>query len=125
MTKGVVVFLALAIALVGCEPSEFKPVPVPAGGGQAPPASQPVRPAEPLAPGAQHLPMLQDPEGNLEDESITIYADSAAAALKQCEQTATNRSDSKTIVTCLGCRLMTSPGTGRYACTLRIEARKP
>jgi hypothetical protein len=113
--------LALAFFLVGCEPSEMYPVPVGAGvaGSSGGSYSAPAKTAP-----TPHAPMLQDPEGQLSDESVTIYAKSLDEAINQCIQTATKRSDPETIVSCLGCKLMTSAKTGRYACTLRIETRK-
>jgi hypothetical protein len=66
--------------------------------------------------------MLQDPEENIEDVSITIYADSSDEAMAQGEREAARRSDSDTIVVCLGCIKMTR-SSGRYACTLRVETR--
>lgn len=114
--------LGIGLALAGCEPSEFRPVPLPAGGGgaapQQPSYARPV--SEPVVP--PYNPMLQDPEENIEDASITVYADSDALALKQCETEAQNRSDEETLVTCLGCIKMTQK-SGRYACTIRIETR--
>jgi len=96
----------------------FVPVPAPAGGGSySAPANAP---SKPQAPGAHK--MLQDPEGTF-DESITIYGDSLNDALRKCQNAANARSQGA-IASCLGCRLMTSPQTGRYACTLRIEPRK-
>jgi hypothetical protein len=121
----------LTLTLVACAPesSEFYPVGVGGGAitGGATSGSAPARPIPaktPLTP-TKPLPMLQDPEGNLEDQSITIYAVSHDEALGKCQQEAKSRSDQNTIVTCLGCKLMTSPKTGRYACTLRIETRQP
>jgi hypothetical protein len=95
-------------------------VPVPVGGGYAP--SQPSYQAPPIAPGADRMPMLQDPEETF-DESISVYADSPEDAQRRCENIAQTRS-SEAITTCLGCRLMTTPRTGRYACTLKTESRK-
>lgn len=93
-------------------------VPVPVGGGGYAP-SQPIQ-QQPLAPGVDR--MMQDPEETF-DESISVYADSLADAQRRCENIAQTRSRDA-ITTCLGCRLMTTPRTGRYACTLRTESRK-
>jgi hypothetical protein len=68
------------------------------------------------------MPMMQDPEENLSDTSVTIYAGSKSEAEKQCSEEAQRRSDSATIVNCLGCVKMTAT-TDRYSCTLRIESK--
>ena len=66
--------------------------------------------------------MLQNPEETF-DEALSVYADSPEEAQRKCENVAKARS-SEAIATCLGCRLMTTARTGRFACTLRIELRK-
>jgi hypothetical protein len=68
------------------------------------------------------MPMMQDAEENLEDTSVTIYAGSKSEAEKQCSAEAQRRSDSATIVECLGCTKMTAT-SNRYSCTLRIESK--
>jgi len=92
-------------------------VPVPVGGGGYAP-SQPIQ--QPLAPGVDR--MMQDPEGTF-DEPISVYADSPAEAQRKCENAAQARGYDA-IATCLGCRLLTTAKTGRFACTLRIEPRR-
>jgi hypothetical protein len=77
----------------------------------------PVPEAQPSA-----MPMMQDPEENLEDTSVAIYAKSKSEAEKQCSEEAQRRSDSATIVSCLGCVKMTAT-TDKYSCTLRIESK--
>jgi hypothetical protein len=112
----------LALLLAGCEPSELRFAPIaPIGGGSSAPA--PARPAAtPLAPGAHK--MLQDPD-QAWDESLDIYADSDTTAQAKCQKRAQLRSNTKTIVQCLGCVQMTlgTRGDARYSCTLRVEAR--
>lgn len=110
---------ALAIALVGCEPSELRPIPFPAagGGGTAPPPAR-TQPGQPIAPGADR--MLQDPEGELSDGAIEVVASSVTQAENICADIAARRSDQTTIVQCLGCRKRTKT-TGKYICTLRTE----
>lgn len=113
-----VIALLPLFALEECDRS-FIPVPA----GDPAPISQPVQPAaRPLAPGADRMPMLQDPEETF-DEHISVYADSPAEAQRKCENVARERS-SGAIATCLGCRLMTTAKTGRFGCNLRIEPRK-
>jgi hypothetical protein len=98
------------------------------GGGRGAPIVPPVptvvdgygNPAPELYPNT--MPMMQDPEENLQDTSVTIYAGSKSEAEKQCSEEALRRSDSTTIVNCLGCVKMTAT-TDRYACTLRIESK--
>ena len=103
------------IALTGCEPNELYPAGgIPFTGGNS---------GNNTAPAQNLAPMLQDPEGKLSDDSATIYAGSLDEALNKCQQTANNLSDQNTIVSCLGCKLMTSAKTGRYACTYRTETR--
>lgn len=107
------------VALTGCEPNELYPAGgIPFGGSNSGSYTAPA-PAQNLA------PMLQDPEGKLSDDSATIYAESLDVALNKCQQTANNLSDQNTIVSCLGCKLMTSAKAGRYACTYRTETRQP
>lgn len=119
MSNRLVIVALSIVALTGCEPSELYPVPaVPIGGGNGGYTA----PAKPISP-ANQVPMLQDPEGNLSDESATIYAKSLDAALIECQKTANSLSDQQTIVTCLGCKLMTSAKSGRYSCTYRTERR--
>jgi len=96
-------------------------VPVPVGGGGYAP-SQPSYQASPIAPGADRMPMLQDPEANLEDNAIEVIATSGTQAQNRCEDIAAQRSDSQTIVSCVGCRMRTKT-TNKFICTLRIETR--
>jgi hypothetical protein len=110
--------LAIAVLLVGCEPSELHPVPVFGGGSSGGSYSAPAARPLPAAPPNQQ--MLQDPEGNLEDNGIEVVADNDTQARNQCEDIAASRSDPWTIVTCQGCRLRTKT-TGKYICTLRTE----
>ena len=114
--KNLLVVIALA-ALTGCEPSELNPVGgIPFSGGNSGSYTAP-------APAKNLAPMMQDPEGKPSDDSATIYAKSLDEALNKCQQTANKLSDQNTIVSCLGCKLMTSAQTGRYACTYRTERR--
>lgn len=69
------------------------------------------------------MPILQDPEENLEDNAIEVVATSGTQAQNRCDDLALRRSDSQTIVTCLGCRMRTKT-TNKFVCTLRIEARQ-
>lgn len=117
------IVIGLVLFLGACERSEFS-VPIPIGGGggsySAPSRTIPGRTAPqstPIAPPAN--PMIQDPE-NTFDENITVYADSATQAQRKCENVAKSRSQDA-IAQCLGCRKMTKT-TGRYSCTIRIEA---
>ena len=108
----------IAFLLVACEPNEMYPAggAIPLSGGNSGSYTAP-------APARNLAPMMQDPEGKLSDDSATIYAGSLDDALNKCQQTAKNLSDQNTIVSCLGCKLMTSAKTGRYACTYRTETR--
>lgn len=114
--------LAAVIPLFAMEECNRPMVPVPVGGGGNAPSQAIPQQVQPLAPGADRMPMLQDPDATF-DEPISLYADSPDDALRKCQNIANARSDGS-IVTCLGCRLMTTPKTGRYACTLRIEPRR-
>jgi hypothetical protein len=71
------------------------------------------------AAGAVVDQMLQDPEDNISDSGLDVTADSAAAARRKCEDTATARSVGGAIVTCLGCNRRTR--SGKWMCTLRTE----
>jgi hypothetical protein len=113
---------AIAALLVGCEPSELRPVPVFGGGSSGGSYSAPAARPLPVAPPNQH--MLQDPEGNLQDNAIEVVADNSTQAHNTCEQIAANRSDATTIVRCQGCTKRTKT-TGKYICTLRIETFPP
>jgi hypothetical protein len=115
------VAIAALLPLFAMEECNRPMVPVPVGGGGYAP-SQPSYQAPPIAPGADRMPMLQDPEENLEDNAIEVIATSATQAQNRCEDIAAQRSDSQTIVTCLGCRMRTKT-TDKHICTLRIEAR--
>lgn len=115
-----VAFAAVLPLLTMEECSRPITIPVPAGGGYAP--SQPSYQGQPLAPGADRMPMLQDPEENLEDNAIEVVATSATQAQNRCNDIALQRSDSQTIVSCLGCRMRTKT-TNKFICTLRIETR--
>lgn len=108
--------------LTSCEKNEFT-VPAPAfpnggGGYSVPSRSAPMAPPVP-----NHYPMIQDPEGNLEDIGIEVKAESEAHARTQCENQAKMRSDNYTIATCLGCKKRTKT-TGKYMCTIRIETTR-
>lgn len=100
------------------------------GSGGSVPAPAPAQPApgysngQPLAPGADRMPMLQDPEGNLQDNGIEVKANSQQEAENLCQDIAASQSDPWTIVKCLGCRLRTMT-TGKYICTLRTEIVTP
>jgi hypothetical protein len=100
--------LPLCCAIAACEPSEFRPVPVPAGGGGY---SAPAQPAQrPLAPGAHKT--LNDPE---KEEWVTdeepILADTPKEAEAKCRQLAASRGLGLT-----GIRSPRSQNGKRYVC---------
>jgi hypothetical protein len=107
------------LPLFTMEECDRQMLPIPAGGGSAP--SQPMQ-QQPIAPGADRMPMLQDPEENLEDNAIEVRATSITQAENICADIAAQRSDVQTVVSCLGCRMRTKT-TGKFICTLRIETR--
>lgn len=115
-------WIVLMLSLTSCEPSEMYPVPLGAGagsGGNAGSHSAPIQqpaPVQSLAP----LPMLQDPEGNLEDNGIEFVAQNETEAMNKCQQRAGTLSSADTIVSCLGCRRRTKT-TNKFICTLRTE----
>ncbi|WP_448286420.1 hypothetical protein [Phormidesmis priestleyi] len=112
--------LVIAFLLAACEPSELRPVPVGVGDGgnggsySAPAKSAPAQ--TPLAP----LPMLQDPEGNLQDNGVEFVAQNETEALNKCQKQAVSLSSLDTIVSCLGCRRRTKT-TNKFIRTLRTE----
>ncbi len=111
--------------LTSCEKNEFT-VPAPAfpnGGGYSVPSRSAPQPAPMAPPATNQHPMIQDPEGNLEDIGIEVKAESEAHARTQCENQAKMRSDNYTIATCLGCKKRTKT-TGKYMCTIRIETTR-
>jgi hypothetical protein len=78
--------VAIAV-LAGCEPSEFKPIPVPVGGEPAAPPAAPAQPA-PVTPPAQLNSKL-----NVPDESVA--APNMKEAMKKCQQRAEELSKEK------------------------------
>lgn len=85
--------IVAAFVLVGCEPSELRPIAVggAAGGAgySAPPASQPAQ--RPIAPGAHKI--LPDPEAQQEPWSDVVWASSKAKAEEACRNMAAESSD--------------------------------
>ncbi len=114
------VAVAAMLPLFTMEECDRQMLPIPAGGGGYAP-SQPMQ-QQPIAPGADRMPMLQDPEENLEDNAIEVRATSITQAENICADIAAQRSDVQTVVSCLGCRMRTKT-TGKFICTLRIETR--
>jgi hypothetical protein len=72
----------------------------------------------------QTMPMLQNPDGQFEDQGIEVKANNKTEAENICQQIAQRRSDEWTVVSCLGCRMLTKT-TGKFICTLRIESVNP
>jgi hypothetical protein len=68
--------------------------------------------------------MLQNQDGQIEDQGIEVKAKNKTEAENLCQQIANQRSDEWTVVTCLGCRMLTKT-TGKFICTLRIETVNP
>ena len=100
------------IALTGCEPNELYPAGgIPFTGGNS---------GSNTAPAQNLAPMLQDPEGNLEDSGIEFVAANQDEAMSKCQKYATSISGSETIVSCLGCRKRTKT-TNKFICTMRTE----
>jgi len=110
------------LPLFTLEECDRQMLPIPAGGGGGSAPSQPMQQQQPIAPGADRMPMLQDPEENLEDNAIEVRATSITQAENICADIAAQRSDAQTVVSCLGCRMRTKT-TGKFICTLRIETR--
>jgi hypothetical protein len=74
--------------------------------------------------GDNQMPMMQDEEGQFEDQGIEVKASNKTEAENVCKDIANYRSDEWTVVTCLGCRMLTKT-TGKFICTLRIETVNP
>lgn len=112
--------VVLLLAIAGCGGTEMRPVPVIPGGGGGSAPSAPAVPAQPAVPAATQK-MLQDPEGDLEDNAIVIYANSQAEAERKCQEVAKNYTNSTGVVQCIGC-VKSTKTTGQYVCTIGIEA---
>ena len=101
-------------ALTGCEPSELNPAGgIPFSGGNSGSYTAP-------APAKNLAPMMQDPQGNLEDSGIEFVAQNEPEALNKCQRQAASLSSADTIVSCLGCRRRTTT-TNKFICTMRTE----
>lgn len=116
-----VLALGALLLLTGCafEGEKFGPLPsdiAPLFGGGSVPARAPA----PHVPATGASKMLQDPEGQLQDNGIEVVAGSQTQAENLCQDIAAARSDAQTIVTCLGCRMRTKT-TGKFVCTIRTE----
>ena len=110
--KHLLVTIIALIALTGCEPNELYPAggAIPFSGGNSGTNTAPKNLA----------PMLQDPEGNLEDSGIEFVAANQDEAMSKCQKYATSISGSETIASCLGCRKRTKT-TNKFICTMRTE----
>jgi len=121
MKNGFVIMAIALTALTGCatEPGELSPaggsLPFSGGnsGGNSGSYTAP-------APAKNLVPMMQDPEGNLEDSGIEFVAANETEALNKCQKQATSLSSADTIVSCLGCRKRTKT-TNKFICTMRTE----
>ncbi|BAU10259.1 hypothetical protein LEP3755_07410 [Leptolyngbya sp. NIES-3755] len=88
--------LSIAFLTLGCEPSEFRPVPAfPNGSGSSGGYSAPARPSRPMKPQPtskplvpDRHPMLDDPEAQTEDRDEDIFANSLADAQEKCRKRA-------------------------------------
>jgi len=102
------------ITLTGCEPSELNPAGgIPFSGSNSGSYTAP-------APAKNLAPMMQDPEGNLEDSGIEFIAANQDEAMSKCQRYAASISGSETIASCLGCRKRTKT-TNKFICTMRTE----
>jgi hypothetical protein len=110
--------LVLAFFLVGCEPSEMYPAGAGAGVAGSSGSGSYSTPAKTVP--TPPAPMLQDPEGNLQDSGIEFVAQNETEALNKCQQEAASLSSADTIVSCLGCRIRTKT-TNKFICTMRTE----
>lgn len=124
-----IAIVALGIFTTACEPNELRPVPI------GFPNSEPVSPVSPIRPqqpatkpnqNARPMPMIDNPDAEVEYDSEEIWADDEYTAQRECERLAQSRSDRSVIVTVEGkpqkvTKKPSKTGSFRFVCRFRIE----
>lgn len=117
----------MVVGVLACEPSELRPAPVGFPNSEpAPPARSNQSGSVPKPRGSQPMPMIDNPDAEVEHDSEEVWATDEYDAQAKCEQIAQNRSGRSAIVSVEGkpqklTKRPSKSGNYRFLCRLKIE----